>query len=347
MSTLFVCVPADKHTLEGHPENAGRVQAILRVLDEHRATADLRTIDPQPASLNQLKYVHTTSMVEMIRQAAAQNWGRLDADTYVTPASYDLACLAAGTAAATVDEIMAGRSVNGIVLLRPPGHHAEKGRPGGFCLFNNVAIAARHAQIAHQVQRVLIIDFDVHHGNGTQDIFYDDPDILFVSLHLFLKGFFYPGTGAADEIGAGPGEGKTLNIPLPPGVGDSGYQQAFSDLIWLKARQFQPELILISAGYDAHWADPLTPYSNSGLSLTGYSAMAREIMEMAQELCEGRVLFILEGGYYFPALSYGVLNTIHSLSGRDEIVDPLGPALEESREITKIIRSLQQQHLLI
>lgn len=347
MKPIFVSVPASEHTLAGHPENAGRIEAILRLLDEHKVLGDLQTIVPHAATIEQLVRVHTKSMVEMVQQAAAQNWRRLDADTYVTSASYNLARLAAGSAAAAVDSIMSGQAKTGLALLRPPGHHAERDRVGGFCLFNNVAVAARQAQIVHGARRVLIIDFDVHHGNGTQDIFYDDPDVMFISLHLFIAGFFYPGTGAADETGSGSGLGTTLNVPLPLGVGDQGYLQAFSELIRLKTEWFQPDLILISAGYDAHWADPLTPGDTTGLTLTGYARIVREILDMAEQVCQGRVLFILEGGYYFPALAHGVLNTLYALLGRDEIVDPLGPAPEPGRDISQLLHSLRQRHLLI
>jgi acetoin utilization deacetylase AcuC-like enzyme len=347
MKPLIVSVPASEHTLAGHPENAGRVDAVLRLLDEYQVVGDMEVIAPQAAKIDQITRVHTTSMVEMVRQACGQNWQRLDADTYVTPSSYDLARLAAGSAAAAVDKIMRGEAKTGIALLRPPGHHAEPNRVGGFCLFNNVAVAARQAQVVHGVKRVLILDFDVHHGNGTQDIFYDDPDVLFISLHLYISGFFYPGTGAADEIGSVSGKGATLNVPLPLGVGDEGYSQAFKDLIRLKVEAFQPELILVSAGYDAHWADPLTPSDTTGLSLTGYTKMVRDILDIAEEHSQGRTLFILEGGYYFPALAHGVLNTIYALLGRDEIVDPLGSAPEASRDISQLLRSLRQRHLLI
>jgi acetoin utilization deacetylase AcuC-like enzyme len=347
LKPIFVSVPASEHTLDGHPENAGRVDAVLRLLDNYQVLGDMQVIAPKAADITQLTRVHTKSMVEMVRQASSQRWGRLDADTYVTPLSYDLARLAAGSAAAAVDKIMIGEARTGLALLRPPGHHAERNRVGGFCLFNNVAVAARQAQVVHGAKRVLIIDFDVHHGNGTQDIFYDDPDVLFVSLHLYLSGFFYPGTGAADEIGSGSGRGTTLNVPMPLGVGDEGYLRSFTSLIRLKVEAFKPELILISAGYDAHWADPLTPGDTTGLSLAGYAQMVREILEIAERQCLGRVLFILEGGYYFPALAHGVLNTIYALLGRDEIIDPLGPAPEAGRDISRLIDSLRQRHLLI
>ena len=221
-------------------QNSGRVEAVLRLLDEYEVLGDLLVIAPQAAKIEQLTRVHTPSLIETVRQASSQHWGRLDADTYVTPASYDLARLAAGSAAAAVDKIMSGQAQTGLALLRPPGHHAERNRVGGFCLFNNVAVAARQAQVVHGAKRGLIIDFDVHHGNGTQDIFYDDPAVLFISLHLYLSGFFYPGTGAEDETGAGSGRGATLNVPFPLGVGDEGYLQAFTDLIRLKAEAFKP-----------------------------------------------------------------------------------------------------------
>jgi acetoin utilization deacetylase AcuC-like enzyme len=347
MKPLFVSVPASEHTLEGHPENAGRVQAVLELLESYRIPETLLTVEPQPAMIEQLARVHNKGMIEQVRQACVQNRRRLDADTYVTPASYELARLAAGSAAAAVDGIMNGRAKTGMALLRPPGHHAERDRVGGFCLFNNAAVAARQAQEVHGLKRVLIIDFDVHHGNGPQDIFYDDPDVLFISLHLYLSGFFYPGTGAADEVGAGMGKGATLNVPMPLGVGDEGYLQAFKELISLKVAAFQPEFIIISAGYDAHWADPLTPSDTTGLSLTGYVMMIREILDMADKVCQGRVLFILEGGYYFPALAHGVLNTLYVMLGRDEIVDPLGPAPEKGRDIGELLAKLRQRHLLI
>lgn len=347
MKPLFVAVPASEHTLAGHPENAGRVEAVLRLLEEYKVLDAMEIIKPKAAMIDQITRVHTKSMVEMVRQACGQNRQRLDADTYVTPSSYDLARLAAGSAAAAVDRIMTGAAKTGMALLRPPGHHAEPNRVGGFCLFNNVAVAARQAQVVHGARRVMILDFDVHHGNGTQDIFYHDPDVLFVSIHLHISGFFYPGTGSADEIGSGSGKGTTLNVPLPLGVGDEGYLQAFSELIRLKVESFKPELILISAGYDAHWADPLTPGDTTGLSLTGYAKMVREILDIAEEHSQGRALFILEGGYYFPALAHGVLNTIYALLGRDEIVDPLGPAPEASRDISQLLGSLRQRHLLI
>lgn len=347
MKPIFVSVPAREHTLEGHPENAGRVEAVLRLLEKYEVTADMLTLEPQAATVEQLTRVHTKSMVEMVRQASAQDWRRLDADTYVTPASYELARLAAGSAAAAVDSIMSGVAKSGLALVRPPGHHAERGEPGGFCLFNNVAVAARQAQAVHSVKRILIIDFDIHHGNGTQDIFYHDPDVLFVSLHLHLSGFFYPGTGDAHEIGFGSGEGMTLNVPMPLGVGDEGYLQTFTGLIRAKALAFEPELILVSAGYDAHWADPLTPSNTTGLSLTGYAMMVQEIIALAEMLCQGRVLFVLEGGYYFPALAHGVLNTVYALLGRDDVVDPLGPAPEAGRDISSLLHSLRQRHLLI
>ncbi|MCI0398023.1 MAG: histone deacetylase [Chloroflexi bacterium] len=342
MSTLLVSVPATEHTQYGHPENAGRIVAIWQTLEEAGVLPDLVAVEARPATVEQLTRVHTPGLVELVWWAAGQGGGRLDADTYTTPASFELASLAAGGACVAVDEIMRGAARNGVALVRPPGHHAERDRVGGFCLFNNVAVAARQAQIAHGVKRVLIIDFDVHHGNGTQDIFYADPNVLFVSLHLYHR-FFYPGTGSANEIGHGPGRGTTLNVPFQPGAGDNGYALAFEGLIYSKAKEFQPEFILVSAGFDAHWADPL---ASANLSLSGYAHIARFILEMAAELCQSRVLFVLEGGYHPDALAYGVLNVIYALLGRSEIVDPLGPAPNPERDVTPLLETLRQLHLL-
>ena len=341
MTTLLINAPALGHTFPHHPEHAGRVQAIMQHLEQHNILPDLDLMDPVRASVAQVRRVHSEELIGFIRYTSLQGGGRLDGDTYATMESYDLALEAVGSACAGVDEIMRGRVRNGMVLVRPPGHHAEKKMFGGFCLFNNAAAAARHAQAVHGLQRVLILDFDVHHGNGTQDIFYDDPTVLFISTHIYT-GYFYPGTGAARELGMGLGRGTTVNVPFPPGVGDKGYAQAFAELIRPVAAAFQPELILISAGYDAHWADPL---ASAGLSLTGYAHIARTLVQMADELCQGRILFILEGGYFLEALSGGVLNSLYALRGRDQIVDPLGPFQQNETNVTDLLLNLKHLHL--
>jgi acetoin utilization deacetylase AcuC-like enzyme len=202
-------------------------------------------------------------------------------------------------------------------------------------------VAVRHVQSELGLERVLIIDFDVHHGNGTQEVFYADPTVLFVSLHLYHD-FFYPGTGAAGETGIGDGSGANINVPFRPLAGDTSYLRAIRDLVWPVARQFRPQLILVSAGYDAHWVDPL---ASANLSLTGLARVTAEIVQMAGELCDERVVFVLEGGYHPVALSYGVLNTAYALTGREEIADPLGPSPRPEPDTSDLILQLKRLHL--
>ena len=342
MSTILSFVPSREHSRSGHPEHAGRLAAVQDLL-QHRGLLDfVDLLEPEPAMTAQLQQVHSEKVVERVYQASLLGGRMLDGDTYTTADSYRLARLAAGACSGAVNEIFQGRATNGFALVRPPGHHAERLRSGGFCLFNNVALAAREAQRAHGVERVLVVDFDVHHGNGTQDIFYDDPSVLFVSSHLFGS-FFYPGTGAAREIGSGAGLGTTLNIPLPPLVGDVGYRRIFDELIRPRVDAFRPQFILVSAGYDAHWRDPL---AHAGLSLTGYVTLVHALLELANRHCGGRILFVLEGGYFLDALSYGVLNTVYALLGLDQLEDPLGPLPQAEADVGELLALLQQLHLI-
>ncbi|MDX1664578.1 MAG: histone deacetylase, partial [Candidatus Promineifilaceae bacterium] len=299
-------------------------------------------LEPQLAAERQITRVHAQQLVDAVRQISERGGGLIDADTYTTPQSYELALLAAGSCCLAVDKIMSGEAKNGLALVRPPGHHAGRGRAGGFCLFNNIAVAARQAQAAHHVQRVLIVDIDVHHGNGTQDIFYDDGDVMFASLHLYHP-FFYPGTGGINEIGSGNGRGKTLNVPFPPHVGDSGYRQTFEQILLPCARQFEPELVLVSIGFDAHWQDPL---ASAAVSLEGYATMVRLLLELAADVCDDRILFVLEGGYLLEALRYGVLNLVYALLGRDNFADPLGVMATQEEDISELLIRLRQLHLL-
>jgi acetoin utilization deacetylase AcuC-like enzyme len=329
--------------MDGHPESAARGGAILALLEEQRVMADCQLVAPVPASLEQVRRIHSAAMIERVRQASSRG-GRqlLDGDTYTTGASFEAALLAVGSCCTAVDQLLTGQANNGLVLVRPPGHHAERYQPGGFCLFNNAAAAAKQAQAVHGLRRVLILDFDVHHGNGTQDIFYEDDSVLFISSHVYAP-HFYPGGGAAGEVGDGRGYGCTLNAPLPRGVGDRGYGRLFEQIILPKARAFKPQLILISAGYDAHWADPL---GAAAASLTGYAHLNRLLIELANRVCDGRILFILEGGYYLPALAHAVLNTAYALLGQDQTRDPLGPAADDEPSLEALLLRLAHLHLL-
>lgn len=344
MTTAAVYVPATAHTKSGHPENQGRISQILPFLEQAGVLADIQLLDPALATVEQLRRVHAPALIERIREVCTIGGGTLDlGDTYATPESYELARLAAGSTTAIVDQILQGQATNGFALVRPPGHHAEYNRVSGFCLFNNVAVAARQAQAVYGVKRILIMDFDVHHGNGTQDIFYEDDSVMFISAHLFIPRMFYPGTGHHQELGNGFGHGYTVNVPLMPNVGDEGYNRVLTELVKPLAQQFKPELILVSAGYDAHWQDPL---SMAGLSLTGYAAMSRALVELAEELSNGRILFVLEGGYQVQALSYGILNTFYALTGQDNIEDPLGSMPDNEQDISQLLRQLKRHHLI-
>lgn len=329
------------HDLRGHPENAGRLRRILEALEQHDLLDRLTLIPPRPAAEEDLLRVHTEAHIQRVRRMAQAGGGHLDPDTYVTPRSYEVALLAAGGVLSAVDAVLSGDVRNAFALVRPPGHHATPSRAMGFCLFNNVAIAARYALSGSEVQQVFIVDFDVHHGNGTQDIFEEDPAVFYCSTHEYP---FYPGTGHWRESGRGAGEGSVLNVPLPAGVGDTGYLRVFHELIGPLARRFAPDLILVSAGFDAHWQDPLAMMR---LSLSGYAQLARELVYMAEKLCSGRIIFVLEGGYHPQVIGLAVANVFFALLGEERVIDPFGPAPAGSEpDITDLIERLRALHRL-
>ena len=342
MTTLLIYAPALAHTKEYHPENNKRTLALLPVLERAGLLDQLLRLEPQPATADQLRLIHLPELIERVCQISLRGGGVLDqGDTYATAESYELARLAVGACCAAVDAILTGRANNGFALVRPPGHHAEFDRISGFCLFNNVAAAARQAQIAHGLKRIAIIDIDVHHGNGTQDIFYEDDSVLFISLHMFAP-FFYPGTGGINELGVREGHGYTVNIPFPPYVGDLGYGRAFAEIVQPKVVAFAPELLLVSTGFDAHWQDPL---AMAGLSLTGYAHIVRLLIDLAAQLCQGRILFVLEGGYQLEVLGNGILNTFHALRGEDIVYDPFGPSPRPEADVSSLLERLKRLHL--
>jgi len=330
-----------EHDLPHHPESAERLRRILALLRENGMLERLVAVEPRLATEEELERVHITAYIERVRRMAERGGGHLDADTYLNARSYEAARMAAGGLLAAVEEMLAGRIVNGFALVRPPGHHALPDQGMGFCLFNNVAVAACHALTFPEIERVFIADFDVHHGNGTQAIFEADPRVFYFSTHEYP---FYPGTGQWSEVGYGDGEGTVLNVPLPAGVGDSGYARVFEELAWPLARRFQPDLILVSAGYDAHWQDPLAMMR---LSLAGYARLARELTAMAEELCDGRILFALEGGYHLDVLAHGVLNTFNAMLGIETVSDPLGPAPPKEPDVGHLLDRLRELHRLM
>jgi acetoin utilization deacetylase AcuC-like enzyme len=329
-----------KHTYPNHPESADRLEAIMRHLQESGLLQQLTIIEPRPATEDQIARFHTLSYIDRVKQLSERGGGHLDPDTYTNSHTFAAAVLAAGALIEITRTVSAGAVQNGFALVRPPGHHAVAGQGMGFCIFNNVAIAALEALQDPGVERVLIYDFDVHHGNGTQDAFEDDPGVLFVSTHQYPH---YPGTGAAGETGVGRGKGTVVNVPLPPGIGDAGYARVMSEIAKPIAQRYQPDLILVSAGFDAHWSDPL---ANMLLSLRGYATIARELVAMADELCDGKIIFTLEGGYDRTVLAYGVENVFHALLGDDIESDPVGPAPYEERPVENRIAELKRIHRL-
>ncbi len=329
------------HTLQGHPEHAGRIERIWQVFEGAGILEDLLVPDFEPATVEQLARVHDVRYIELIERAAERGGGMLDPDTYMLPVSYRVALLSAGGVIGAVEAVLQGRADNALAVVRPPGHHATPTRAMGFCLFSNVAIAARHALATDEtVERVMIVDFDVHHGNGTQEIFYDAPDVLYVSTHQYP---YYPGTGALTDIGTGKGQGATINMPLRAGTGNQGFRLLYERVLWPAARRFKPDLILVSAGFDAHWSDPLAMLQ---LDLKGYTHLTRELIRMAGELCDGRIVFALEGGYDLEALSHGMLNIAYALKGRDEIADPVGDIDMPQQQVDDLAGQLLTLHEL-
>jgi acetoin utilization deacetylase AcuC-like enzyme len=290
----------------GHPERADRIRVIERALEAEAFQSLAREQAPR-VSRDALLRVHPEAYVAAIEQAApSEGFTRLDADTSMSPGTLDAAMHAAGGATFAVDEVMSGRVVNAFVAARPPGHHAERATPMGFCFFNNAAVAARHAQAVHGAERVAIIDFDVHHGNGTQDIFWNDASVMYGSTHEMP---LYPGTGAISERGE---HGQIVNAPLRAGDGGDQFREALDTAILPRLEAFGPDLIVVSAGFDAHRLDPL-----GGLNLVeaDYAWVTRRLMAIAQKNCNGRVVSLLEGGYDLIGLSRSAAAHVAALMG--------------------------------
>lgn len=290
-----------------YPEHPARLTAIRHFLE----------LEPVPgvtfetsvaATREQLARVHTLSYLDSIFQLRGKSaW--LDVDTTaVSPGSIEAAEVAAGTAIAAVEAVIEGRAESSFALVRPPGHHAEPVRARGFCLFNNVAVAAAHAQAILGCERVMIVDWDAHHGNGTQDIFWADPDVLFFDIHRAAP--FYPGTGSLEEVGVGLGDGTNVNVPMPADAGDAAYLKAFREILVPAAKWFRPDLILVSAGFDPHSHDLAL-----NVSYDGFAAMTGILQALAREQCGGRLVFVLEGGYNLISLSRGVSAVLRVLAG--------------------------------
>ncbi len=281
---------------QDHPESPERLIPVRQALEPFTASGRWQPLQPRRASVRELQLVHTPSHIENIEQAAKRAPFSLDPDTSVSTDSYETALLAAGGVLQCIDSICSGKLRRIFAFVRPPGHHAGRENARGFCLFNNVAVAAAYARLEHRLERLAIIDFDVHHGNGTQSSFYGDPSVLYVSSHQYP---FYPGSGNFNEVGRGSGKGYTLNFPLPEGSGDSNFVPIYTKIVPKVLEQFSPQLIIVSAGFDGHFSD-----SYGGLLLThsGYAAAAASLIAAAERLCDGKICFVLEGGYSPQAL---------------------------------------------
>ncbi|MBN1763113.1 MAG: histone deacetylase [Methanomicrobia archaeon] len=320
-----------------HPESAERLISIMRGMEERNLTKKIERIHPVRASREQIEYVHTPAYVQKVEALCKSGGGMLDPDTPLCSATYDIALLAAGGLIKAVDEVMdeSNELRRIFALVRPPGHHANSTRGRGFCIFNNVAIAAEQLKREYGAKRILIADWDVHHGNGTQEVFFEDPSVLYFSIHQYPH---YPGTGWINEVGKGDGTGFTVNVPLPIGTDDAGYLYAFTSILVPIAREFRPEVVLVSSGFDAHVADPL---ASMAVTSQGFGLFTDVIMAIANELCKGRIVMTLEGGYDLNAIAESVLAVFNSLIAdngdlRNRIIGPNERVMTRIAEIKTV-----------
>jgi acetoin utilization deacetylase AcuC-like enzyme len=296
-----------------HPERPERLTSIRDGLEKAGLMKSLLRLTPRRVTENELLLVHTRGYVDLVKRELTNLKGEAElttGDTVISPGSLDTAQFAAGGVLNAVDAVMTRKVKNAFCAVRPPGHHATPSRGMGFCIYNHVAIAARYAQKTHGVKRVLIVDWDYHHGNGTQDIFYEDESVLVFDTHHYGA---YPGTGSADETGAGKAKGTKFNVPMPPGAGDRQFLEAFKTRLVPEARKFKPDLILISAGFDGMRNDVLGQFD---VTPQGFAEMTRVVVDLANELCQGRIVSVLEGGYRLDGLSESVLAHVRMLQER-------------------------------
>ncbi|MGD2251903.1 MAG: histone deacetylase [Anaerolineales bacterium] len=335
----YTLVASPEHDLATHPENSRRFQH-LSILNTLPFAERLLNLEADPAPESAVTEIHSPEYLQALEQAVASGPGYIDyAPTYVTTDSYQSAYQAAGGTLAVLKAVLTGQARSGFALVRPPGHHATANRAMGFCLFNNVAIAARQAQTLGK-QRVMIVDIDVHHGNGTQDIFESDPDVLYLSTHQQGS---YPNTGRMDEIGVRKGEGTVVNIPLPAGAGDLAFEQVADRIMLPLGRRFSPDIILMSVGFDSHWRDPLASLQ---LSCAGYYQLTKRLVALADEVCDGMLLAVLEGGYDPLVVAHGAAVMFHAFAGAQAPEDSLGPAQLPPPEVDALLANVASLHHL-
>ncbi len=320
-------------TSDFHPEHPDRLRAIYSALEDGELQEKTELLQAREATVEEIQWIHTHSYYQKIESTRDCGHRQLDPDTHVSSRTYRTAKLAAGGLCVLVDAVCAGRIRNGFALVRPPGHHAEAGRGMGFCIYNNVAIAARYAQKRGLADRVLIVDWDLHHGNGTQHSFESDPSVLYFSSHQFP---YYPGTGRPDEIGAGTAEGYTVNVPLPGGQGDQDFVRIYQDVLEPIANQFAPDLVLVSAGFDTYYLDPL---GGMGVTEEGFAEITRILRRIAETCCAGRLVLTLEGGYHLEGLARSVKRVILALQ-EGGTTNPVATASSDTTE--RIVRHVRE-----
>jgi acetoin utilization deacetylase AcuC-like enzyme len=299
----------DHVTSAGHPESPRRLEAIYKKIEDNDIRDKFEEVEPREATKEEISFNHSIEYIEKIEKTAGKNFVSLDPDTNTSAGSWQAAILAAGAVLTGIDMIIEGKADNGFALVRPPGHHAEASRAMGFCLFNNIAIGAHYLLKKHGLERVLIVDWDIHHGNGTQNSFYDSPEVLYFSTHQFP---YYPGTGSSGETGVKEGKGFTVNVPLSGGQGDEDYVKIFNEILLPAAQEYKPQFILVSAGYDIYHLDPL---GTMNVTPNGFNLMTGILKSLAEKQCQGKILFSLEGGYHVEGTAESVKYSLLSLAG--------------------------------
>lgn len=331
----------------GHPEQPARVQSVVELMQRTGLWETLTHLPATPATRAQMERVHLPAYLDFVEAVVRRGGGRLDeSDTVASAGTWRAVTAAAGCAVGAVEAVMASTVEAAFALVRPPGHHAPSDRAMGFCIINHAAVAAAHAIATHGLSRVLLVDFDVHHGNGTQDIFYPNPHVLYFSTHQSPA---YPFMGRVDEIGKGEGHGCTVNVPLPALVDDAGFAQVFDNILSPLADRFQPELIIASAGYDAHWRNRAYVQGiREQMTVAGLASLAARLQALADTHCPGRLVGILEGGYDLEALALGVCATLRAWQGGEAGLDPIGPAPDFAPppDITDLIARVRRTHSL-
>jgi acetoin utilization deacetylase AcuC-like enzyme len=325
-------------TGSGHPECSERLACIYSMIEKDGLKKDLNEVKHREVTDEELLAVHSSNHLEAVKSTAGKDRVHLDGDTPTSPKSYEAAVLAAGSLLECVDQVLAGKLDNAFAFIRPPGHHAEADRAMGFCLFNNVAVAAQYALDKHKLKKVLVIDWDVHHGNGTQHSFYEAPEVLYFSSHRYP---FYPGTGYLDESGKGKGEGFTVNVPLPSGCGDGEYKSVYAGILDPVARAFKPDLMLVSAGFDIYKLDPL-----GGMNVTeqGVAEMASIILKLADELCGGKIVFTLEGGYHIDGQARCIKEILMLMAGKNSLIETKAAPAQGFSELIEKVAEVQEPY---